>query len=164
MCVIQYGLLLFHGVTTFERLKDTDYKEPCSNCDWSGIKGSPPYNMGAVANFERMFGKGWSWLIPFTDYKDYGYEFRSIPVAAAQEMKIENEEPKSEAEYLEKTMTKYVNAQLVYDDLLNINNINNNLSMYLRVPFPHSMRGQSISFNFRQGKLRFALSIIKLLF
>jgi len=113
---VQYFLQVIHGITTFERLNYANRLEPTASCQWKDIKIKHRYNLGFIANFERMFSrKILMALLPITDNKDYGYDFKSIPEYCPQKVY------KDESTYLEEAKEKYKNIQLDYEDIAEIN-------------------------------------------
>jgi len=116
-----YIIHLYYGVTAYERLKDIDWAEPFTKCDWSNLKGNSPYNLDWVKNFERMFGNSiLLWFIPINSNKttQLGYEFDTIPHQIKEINELQKE---SKIDYLEEVNKKYENCEILYDDLLEIN-------------------------------------------
>ena len=117
---MQYITQITHNITTMERLKSIGLTANCFGCKWVTRMFDHPYNLGWVQNFERMFSRGgWYSLLPFTDYKDFGFDYNRIPSY------IEPNKPKEDkGDYLEEVTKKYKDTALFYMDLALINNIN----------------------------------------
>ncbi len=145
MLTFQHTLQLFHGVTTVERIRETNWESQLFCCDWRASAESQ-YNMGWATNFERMLGKNLLfWLLPVGEAdgveKDTGgSDFEVIPdvrsyvvdtgelagpeVKTGAMAKEEGKKATGEAEeYLANAEKKYPAENMVYDDLLLINNI-----------------------------------------
>ena len=119
---IQSVLQLISGVTTMERATNSRMTSMGCNCEWMKKVKNLPYDVGWVANFERMFAKGgWYCLWPFTNYKDLGFDFAEIPSYTAPP--IDTESVNNEKDYLEEVEMKYKDTNIQYDNLLEINNI-----------------------------------------
>eukprot|EP00826_Nyctotherus_ovalis_P038330 TRINITY_DN3585_c0_g2_i1.p1 TRINITY_DN3585_c0_g2~~TRINITY_DN3585_c0_g2_i1.p1 ORF type:complete len:260 (+),score=66.38 TRINITY_DN3585_c0_g2_i1:203-982(+) len=117
---VQTTLQLCCGVTGMERAKNVRSAH-CFSCKWMKSVENFPYNVGWVANFERMFGKGgWRIFWPFAEYKDLGFEFEKIPQYDKPEEIIDTGDSK---DYFEEAARRYADATIDYGNLLEINKI-----------------------------------------
>ena len=121
---LQYVLQLIYGITMIERFRYGAITHSPVSCDWTEKIREFPYNVGWIANFERMFSKGgWYSLLPFTDYKDYGFDFEEIPQYLQDDNKKKKDKKLNDNDYLSNVTKKYENVTLVYGNLLEINGI-----------------------------------------
>jgi len=105
-----------------ERAGNSKMKLMGCSCDWMKEVKNLPYDMGWVANFERMFGKGgWYCLWPFTNYKDLGFDFAQIPPYTGPPIDIKS--ANNNKDYLEEAEMECKDINIQYDNLLEINNI-----------------------------------------
>lgn len=118
---VQTTIQLIYGVTGVERAKNSEPRSNCFSCEWIEEITNLPYDIGWIANFERMFDKGgWYSLWPFTNYKDLGFDFDKIPPYPKPQSIDDIDNGK---DYLEEATRRYGDANIQYDGLLEINSL-----------------------------------------
>ncbi len=138
--MLQNLLNIYAEVTTVERARGIQSYNACVCFDRHQATGEyNPYDLGWLRNFEGMLGKCFlSWFMPVTDYKDNGYDYKSIPGPSLQ-YGISSEPQHNEVvlkpgkrrvligatpdDYLIDVQDKYKVEELAYEDLLALNNI-----------------------------------------
>ena len=130
--VLQNIANAYSGVTTIERRKGVEACSAFPCCENTEAGDYNQYNLGGVKNLEQIFGQNGVlyWVLPVTDYKYRGYEFLSLPTVnletSSKEARIEMGKLKignTPEDYIQDAVDKYRMEDLVYGDLVILNNI-----------------------------------------
>ena len=114
--------LLLGSVTTIERKRGAP-EWNCFTCSFN-TKGYNEYYLGTLPYLEFLFGKSlFQWFSPFTNYKQHGYEFPTVP----SYIPLPKESPRIDKEeiekYMQKVMSKYTPEEIIYYNLVPVNNL-----------------------------------------
>ncbi len=89
------------------------------------------YNLNSISYVERIMGRGFVyWLLPLTRYNQLAYEFPTIPeLTVYDKARLEAKggetagNPEECERYMEKVMTKYRAEDVIYHNLILMNNM-----------------------------------------